>query len=168
MSINLYLLRHAQSADKQIGQSDHDRELTPLGLKQAMLIGSFLQQQKISLDIIMSSTAERAKATATTLCDAMKFEEERILLRDELYEASTRTFLEFITQLDDNLINVMCIGHNPVISYLAEYLTKAEIGSMVTGGLVVIQFNINTWKEVHEGAGKLIHNINPESVIYTH
>jgi phosphohistidine phosphatase len=158
----LYLLRHAQSAEKQIGQNDRDRELTPRGVKQALLIGNFLLQKKTLPDIIMCSTAERAKSTADLVLEVLKLDAERILLRDELYEASTRTFFQFVSQLEDNLHHVICVGHNPVISYLAEYVTKAEIGEMVPAGMAIIRFNINSWKEVSEGNGELLQYIQSE------
>ena len=58
--------------------------------------------------------------------------------------------------------HVMCISHNPVVSYVAEYLTKEEIGDMAPGSLVTIKFNIDSWKEVGEGNGELENYIYPE------
>ena len=60
----LYLLRHAESKEKQVGQDDHERKLTPRGMREAALIGTYLYKEKTTIDIIISSTAERAKATA--------------------------------------------------------------------------------------------------------
>jgi phosphohistidine phosphatase len=162
---HLYLLRHAQSADKQIGQADVLRELTPAGVKEALLIASFILQQKIPLDIIISSIAERAKSTANLISDAIKFDPEHILFREELYEASTRTFFEFIGQLDEGLQHVLCVAHNPAISYLAEYLTKAEIGDMVPGGMAIIKFNDASWRNLSQGTGELVRYVHPEMLI---
>jgi phosphohistidine phosphatase len=57
--------------------------------------------------------------------------------------------------------NVLCVAHNPAISYLAESLTKAEIGDMPPCGLAIIKFNINSWKEVSQGSGELENYIYP-------
>ncbi len=73
----LYLVRHAQSSEKHIGQNDSERELTPTGVKEALLIGSYLLKQKISLDSIMTSPAERARATAGLIGDALKTDLEK-------------------------------------------------------------------------------------------
>jgi phosphohistidine phosphatase len=89
---------------------------------------------------------------------------EKIQLNEELYEASVRTFLREITQLEDTLNHVLCVGHNPSISYLAEYLTKAEIGDLPPGGLVIIQFEILLWQKIGEASGKFIKLIIPETV----
>jgi len=158
----LYLLRHAESKEKQVGQNDEERVLTPRGMREALLMGSYLYKEKTSLDAIISSIAERAKATAGLVVDGLKLDNKNILYSEELYEASTRTFFQFITSLDDSHHRVLCIAHNPVISYVAEYLTKEEIGEMAPGGLAVIRFNINSWKEVAEGNGGLENYIFPE------
>jgi phosphohistidine phosphatase len=160
----LYLMRHAQSADKQPGQTDKERELTVQGLRESIKIGAWLYNEKINPDVIVSSTATRAKATAGLLLDTLKLMPEKIQLNDELYDASVRTFLREITQLEDTLNHVICVGHNPAISYLAEYLTKAEIGDLPPAGLVVIQFEILLWQKIGEGSGKFIKLITPEIV----
>ena len=131
----LYLVRHAQSAEKQVNQNDFGRELTSTGVKQALLVGNYLLQQQIMPDVIMTSTAERARMTASMIADALKTDTEKINLQEDLYEASTRTFFQFITQLEDHLHHVMCVAHNPVVTYLAEYLTGAEVGDMVPAGM---------------------------------
>jgi len=161
----LYLQRHGQSAEKQVGQTDKDRELTPTGIKQASLIGKYIIKEKMKVDRIISSTARRAQATAQMIADTAKIDLDNFLLEEELYEASTRTFLEFINGLDDGDQNIMCVGHNPVISYLAEYLTKSEIGDMDTGGLVIIKFKAARWKEVGPGTGELVNYIYPDMLM---
>lgn len=158
----LYLVRHAQSAEKQVNQNDFGRELTSTGVKQALLVGNYLLQQQIMPDVIMTSTAERARMTARMIADALKTDIEKINLQEDLYEASTRTFFQFITQLEDDLHHVMCVAHNPVVTYLAEYLTGAEVGDMVPAGMAMIKFNIQSWKEVSQGNGELENYITPE------
>ena len=158
----LYLVRHAQSAEKQVNQNDFGRELTSTGVKQALLVGNYLLQQQIMPDVIMTSTAERARMTASMIADALKTDIEKINLQEDLYEASTRTFFQFITQLEDHLHHVLCVAHNPVVTYLAEYLTGAEVGDMVPAGMAMIKFNIQSWKEVSQGNGELENYITPE------
>jgi phosphohistidine phosphatase len=166
MMRTLYLLRHAQSAEKQIGQTDKERELTNMGMKDALLIADYIQKNHLLIDIIVSSTAVRAKTTSMLIVDGLKLDIEKIIEDEELYEASTRTFLELIGRLDDSYNHIMCVGHNPVISYLAEYLTKAEIGDMYTAGLVIIKFKLNSWKDVSQGSGKLENYIYPEMLYF--
>src|SRR5688572_18557067 len=160
MTRHLYLLRHAQSAERQHSQSDFARELTPDGMGQAMRVARFLKEQKTFPEIIHASRAVRAKSTANLIAEALRFDETKIFYHDELYEASARTFFQFINQIDDNFHHVLCVGHNPAISYLAEYLTKAEIGDMVPAGMAIIEFPIGSWQEASKGNGELIRYLN--------
>jgi phosphohistidine phosphatase len=162
MSRYLYLLRHAESVEKQGGQHDRDRDLTQRGVREATLIGSYLHNENTAFDAVICSSALRAKATCVIVADAMKIESERILETDSLYEASTRTFFEFVTQLDSHIKRVLCVGHNPVISYLAESLTKSELGDMPPAGLAVIKFNSESWKDIVPGQAELQNFIHPK------
>lgn len=155
-------MRHAQSADKQPGQLDKGRELTSEGMRQSLQIGSWLQAENFFCDLFLCSTAIRAKSTAEFVMEALKLPSEKILMEEELYNASIRTLYALITGIDNTINSVMIVGHNPSISYLAEYLTKKEIGDMATAGLAIIHFNHLKWNEVQEGSGELVHYICPE------
>ena len=161
----LYLLRHAESADKQFGQQDKERELTQRGVREATLIGTHLYNENISFSAIFSSSAERARTTAGIVADAMKVDNEKIHIEDALYDASTRTFFDFVTQIENDLIHVLCVGHNPVITYLAESLTKEVIGDITPGGIVAIKFASDQWKNIQPGSGELESYIRPEMLM---
>jgi phosphohistidine phosphatase len=161
MPKHLFLLRHAQSADKQMGQNDKQRELTPKGIKESMLTGTYLQKSGVALDAIISSSATRTVATTQIVSDAMRSDSDKIAYEDQLYDASLRTFLDVINSLDDHLEQVMCVGHNPTISYLAEFLSNSAFGEMATGGLAIIKFDIVSWNKVAKGTGELVRYVYP-------
>jgi phosphohistidine phosphatase len=161
MHKQLYLIRHAQAVEKNSNQTDKDRELTQTGIQEAIQIGTMLSDQNFLPEIIYASSAERTIQTAMIVANTLKFDRENVHYDDALYEASTRTFFQFIAALDDNLHKVCCVGHNPVISYLAEYLSKAEIGDMATGSCAVIKFDFSRWMEVSQRAGELVTYLRP-------
>lgn len=164
MSLTLYLLRHAQSTEKQLGEADKDRELTSQGMRESLQIGSWLKEQAFTCDLILCSTAVRARSTAGYLFEALNLPIEKVQFDDNLYNASSRTLFEQVTNTAPEVKSLMVIGHNPPMTYLAEYLTKKVIGDMVPGGLAMIQFNFSTWQEVGEGTGELIHYICPSTI----
>lgn len=155
-------MRHAQSADRQPYQGDKERNLTPQGIKDSLLVGKHLESQKIDIQLILTSEADRAKQTAQIVCDGLLKNPSLILISDILYQASPRTFLEMVNTFDDQYQRVLCVAHNPTITYLAEYLTGVAIGDMVPAGLVAIKFNIRSWQEVSGGNGELLHYATPE------
>jgi phosphohistidine phosphatase len=164
MSRSLYLLRHAHSLEKQLLQKDRDRELSDAGVQQCFRLGAYLLKNKFTFDKIFTSNAVRARSTTQLVADTLQFDPANIIDDDKLYEASVRTFLQYINEMDPNLHAVMCVGHNPTISYLAEYLTKENTGEMATGSLVAIRFEIFSWTEVGQGTGKLMQYIDPDAI----
>lgn len=164
MAKHLYLFRHAEATGKEGRQEDKTRELSQTGIKDSLHMGAWFLEQKLSFDLLISSSALRAEQTTMLAAEGMKLEQPKILLEDILYEASVRQFLDYINNIEDGYQNVLCVGHNPTISYLAEYLTKADTGDMTPGSVAIIKFENASWKEVGENTGELVGFVTPEMV----
>jgi phosphohistidine phosphatase len=164
MAKHLFLYRHGEAAQSHSKDGDRERELTSKGISHSNQVGTYLISNHFDVTTIFSSTALRAHQTAAITAEAMKIDTSEIILEEELYEATTRMFFEFITRLDSVHNSVMCVGHNPTITYLAEYFTKESIGDIVPAGVVIIKFEINSWSDVSQGNGQLIKYITPESI----
>lgn len=159
----LHLLRHAQSAEKQQGQVDKDRDLTATGMREAASIGHYIKKNNLAIERIVSSAAIRAQSTSSVINGIIGTNAE-IVIEDDLYEASVRNLMEYVNRLDDEYKNVLIVGHNPYLSYFAEYLTKAEIGSMFTAGLATLRFSVDRWSAIAEGSGSLENYVYPAIV----
>lgn len=160
----LFLYRHGEAAQSHSSDGDRDRELTSRGISNSNRMGSYLLANQFSVNSIYTSPALRAHQTAAITAEAMKIDTSEIVLEEELYNATTRMFFEFVTKLNSDLDSVMCVGHNPAITYLAEYLTKESIGDIVPAGVVIIKFDITSWTEVSQGNGQLVKYLTPESI----
>lgn len=82
--IELVVLRHGQSDANHrgiISDKNVDHQLTPIGIEQAMKAAEALKQEK--LDIIYSSSRQRARLTAETI---NKYHQLEIIERDDLIE----------------------------------------------------------------------------------
>lgn len=156
MRRNLYLLRHAQTLEKQADETDAERQLTAIGTQNATRMGMNIKKKDILLDILISSPAARAQATTELLAEQIGYDLSRIHFNAEIYNASIRTLLKVVNNLKNEWKNVLLIGHNPAISYLAEYVSGEPIGNMDTCGLVKLSFNIDGWEEVSEKNGEFI------------
>ena len=155
MSKKLCLVRHAKTEEGSYDMRDFDRELTSRGMQDATRLGKYYSSKQFIPDVVLSSDAARARATAELMASQMGYELNRIHLNHEIYEASVRTLFQLVTQLKDEWNSVMIVGHNPVMNYLAEYLTDAEIGHMYTGSVARIDFETDSWMEVSQGSGSL-------------
>lgn len=155
MSMDLFLIRHAKAHEKETGGKDIDRGLTTDGIQNATRTGYFFQQNGIQPDIMISSPAVRARETATLIAEQLKYETNQIHYNDDLYEASVRNLLMAITNLKSTWSQVFIVAHNPSISYIAEYITQSELGSVVPAGFVQIHFPFEDWAQVSEATGDL-------------
>lgn len=162
MSKKLYLLRHASALEKQSDQKDLERDLNSTGFQNATRMGMKLVQDKVKFDIIISSQATRALTTATLIAEQIQYDPARIHVNESVYEASVRTLLQTINQFKPEWKTVLLVGHNPSISYLAELLTKHEIGELTSCGLVKMECLVKKWEEVSEGTANFLSYEHPD------
>lgn len=150
----LFLLRHAKSSWDDPLISDFDRPLNKRGKKEAVTIGAFMKSSGINPELIISSSAKRARKTAKRISNVIEYPKNKIIKEDSIYEAPVRNLLELITNLDDKYSQVMLIGHNPGFSNLASTLTGAKITEDIpTCGLFAIDFDVNSWKDISGNKG---------------
>ena len=162
---NLFLVRHAKSDWSIPGQKDFDRELNARGSNDAPRMGRKLYELDVRPDLIISSPAARAKYTAEFIAEQLRYDTEKIILNDEVYEASVRSLLAVINDIPDDYHRVIIVGHNPTFTYIAENLTKKNIDNIPTCGVVNIEFQIDSWKEVSGDMGTLKWFIYPKKVL---
>lgn len=144
MSKQIILLRHAQTAGKQAGQRDYDRPLTPEGEQQARNVGKYLVRNSVQPDILISSSAVRAQQTARLLNESLVLTPHQLVFRQTLYEADGDLWLEQIRHLDDRHHTVICVGHNPTISWLAGHLGGRPI-DLAPAAFVMLRSSSLSW-----------------------
>ena len=62
---------------------------------------------------------------------------------EKIYDASVRELLEILNEIEESAKSVLLIGHNPTMSFFAEYLTGRGFAGMEPCGLVTISFEIH-------------------------
>ncbi len=153
MHKQLLLIRHAQAADSNFGEKDFERTLTSQGSIDAANLGMYMLKNSLVPDAIFSSSAKRAKNTAITVAEKLNFQLDTIKFEDQLYEASPRILLQLINSFDDHWSLVYLVGHNPTISYFAEYLTNDHHAGMSPASVIGVNFSVETWQHVSGGTG---------------
>ena len=148
--------------DKAGGQKDIERTLNAIGLQNASRMGMKLKEEAYAFDIILSSPADRALTTATLIAEQVGYDPARIHINEEIYEASVRTLLQTVNNFKNEWSSVLLVGHNPSVSYLAEYISDGEVGSVATCGMVHLTFDTDNWMEVSQGSGKFDSYIYPD------
>lgn len=152
----LYLARHAKSSWKDPELDDFDRPLNKRGKRDAPVMGQRLQQRKTEIDLILSSPAKRAKETAEVLAEQISHVPREIQWFESVYAAGSQSLLHLVQKIDDTYQNVLLVGHNPGLTMLAERLTGIEIDNIPTCGIVAVDFEIASWKNIKNTTGKLV------------
>jgi phosphohistidine phosphatase len=141
----LLILRHAKSSWKFPDLSDHDRPLNRRGKRDAPRMGKTLKERGLVPDLVISSTATRAKDTASAVAKHSGYKGKRIRF-ESLYAAEPGAYLAVLRELTDNYQRVLIVGHNPGVEELIE-LPTGEIHIVPTCTLAQIEFDIEKWSD---------------------
>jgi phosphohistidine phosphatase len=161
----LYLLRHAKSSWEDQRLADHDRPLAPRGERAATAIGRHLREQRIEPELVLCSTARRARETL----ERIGLAERPVRIERELYGADPATLLGRLQEIPAAVGSVMVIGHNPGLEQLA--LALARPGGAVrelvvkfpTGALATLVFR-SGWNALDRGTADLIGFVRPRDL----
>lgn len=154
----LYIVRHGKSSWADLGVSDHDRELLPEGVRRTKKIARWLLKNKKSVpELIISSTAVRARQTARILAEAFSFPEETIVYEANFYHADPEQVLSKLYTLSDEYQTVMIVGHNMTFNDLAnEFLDwHHQIENLPTSGVVAIKIDTDKWVSLSAAKSEL-------------
>ncbi len=167
MTHELLLLRHGKS-DWPLDMDDFSRPLKKRGRRAAKQVGRWLYDQDLLPDMILSSPATRALATAQRVCRQLDMDESAIVCDLRIYEADARTLLAVLKDICHQR-RVLLVGHNPGLEDLLLKLIddpvplSASGKCLTTAALARLAFD-GDWAELAEGAAKLITLIRPDSL----
>jgi phosphohistidine phosphatase len=142
----IFLMRHAKSSWKDSNIPDHDRPLKKKGEKDAKAMGKMLKGKKLSPDVILCSSAERAKQTAALFKDAISFD-GKIEFDDKLYMAEVSDLITAIKKAPKKAKSVMVIGHNPGLEALLQTLT-GKVETLPTSSIAYISVPVDEWSDL--------------------
>ena len=145
---NLYLVRHAKSSWEAPGLSDDKRPLLPVGVTKTTLVGEYLKKEDVKIDIMISSQAVRAYETAKIIAGYLNYPVKKILQDRRIYDGPYDRLLDLIYATPDDAKSLMIIGHNPLITQLANLFLHPGIEEMSTSAIVCITFKAVKWEEI--------------------
>jgi phosphohistidine phosphatase len=165
----LILLRHAKAAPKEAAE-DFDRVLAPTGRSEMGPIARRLGTEDLRPDIALVSPSARTRETWDLAQGSLH--DVAVSFEDRIYEAPAEQLLAVLREADGVVADgpaerVLLVGHNPGISELAHVLTGTGEGldrllrGMPTAALAVIDFDVEAWREIRPGEGRLADFVTP-------
>jgi phosphohistidine phosphatase len=143
----LILVRHAKSSWEDAALPDKERPLNERGKRDAPDMGKRLAKRDVKPELILSSPARRAFATAKIIAKSLRYKLKNIVVDDRLYPGAADEILNSIHRLDKQLDRVMIVGHNPALADLAHRLSS-EIDRMPTCAVAKFRFDVKAWSMV--------------------
>ena len=165
----LHLLRHAKSSWTDDELDDHDRPLSKRGRRDAEAIARHFDEAGAAADLVLSSTAARARATLEPLLDRLK--PRRILIDRDLYLAPGAKLLEHLRGAGEGAGTALLVGHNPGLHELALLLAAPDSpvklpplsGKFPTGALASYRF-ASEWRRLKPRAATLVAYVTPREL----
>jgi phosphohistidine phosphatase len=152
----LYLIRHAKSDWSDPLSSDFERGLNKRGKADAPLMGDILLKKGIHPDLILSSPAHRAKATAFKIAQKLSYSIDAIRFEPSLYSSDVETICSLIRGVSDKIDSLIIFGHNPEFTECANMICGSEIDNIPTCGVVAMQLNTKSWESIGSDSAKLL------------
>jgi phosphohistidine phosphatase len=169
----LYLLRHAKAVPGDPALDDHARELTVRGVDDAAAMGRYLRKSGFAPQLLLVSTAARTRQTAELV---LREVEARAEYRENLYLAEPGKILAAIHAAPQSITELMMIGHNPGMEQLASILAREPVRrkererrdvleeKFSTAAMAVLDFDVEKWREISPGEGKLVDFVRPKDL----
>ena len=155
----LLILRHAKAVSKDPTLPDHDRPLDKLGEDDALFMGKLMKDKDVIPSLIISSTANRAKATAELVAKGCGYQGD-IVLNPSLYEAKPKDYLAILDTLSDKYSTVLIVGHNPTVENTVHMLTNSsDVIVILSCALAHLSIPIEKWSDFNSNSKMEQHKI---------
>jgi len=152
----LYLIRHAKSSWARPNLADFDRPLNKRGKNNAPLMAGRLSARGIIPQRIVSSPAKRARKTARYMARGTGFKRRNIIYEEGLYFAEYQDVIAIIERHLSDVHILFVVGHNSMITDLAENLTGIQFFNVPTCGIVGIEYRLENNFENISDPGSLL------------
>lgn len=164
----LGLLRHAKSDWDDMSLRDFDRGLNARGRKGAGLMGKHIRETGGKWEMALASPAERVKRTleASGLDLPVQFEEDA-------YLSDAPTLMALLRGVEGDPGSILLAAHNPGLQELALELVPQEgedrlfdevMQKYPTAAYAVFELDIDSWRDLVPGCGKLVHFARPRDL----
>lgn len=154
MKRNIIFYRHGKSDWSIEYPDDHERPLADKGIRSSELMGKLLTLSGQTPDLVITSSASRARQTAEISIKTGGWECP-LKVQGILYGGNAAAIVKLLNNLDDKYRCVMLVGHEPAWSGLASFLIDGGNLRFPTACMARIEFKINSWQVLKPGLGEL-------------
>jgi phosphohistidine phosphatase len=159
----LLLMRHAKSSWKEPEIPDQERPINKRGRRDAPTMAHVILEKELVPQLIVSSTATRARQTADILLSILQHGTQVEYL-DAFYLAEPLTYLEILRSQSNDFERIMVVGHNPGLEALLQILS-GDIVALPTSAIAHLVLPIEKWADMSADIqGELVEVLKPKDI----
>ena len=143
----LTIVRHAKSDWENDTLNDAHRPLNERGYMDARVISKQVVKKIELPDYWLTSPAIRTYSTAIIFANAFKFDAEKIVIKQKIYEATIKNLKQIVSAIPDNYKHIILFGHNPALTNYFNEISDSFADNIPTCGVLHITAPVNKWKE---------------------
>jgi phosphohistidine phosphatase len=156
----LLIMRHAKSDWGSEVSGDRDRTLAPRGVKAAKRMGRFLTRIGAVPDLVLSSPAVRALATARVAAEAGKWNAP-IEVEPLFYGGGWTDVVSGVVSRGTGNDRILVVGHEPTWSDLVAVLSGGGQVAMPTAAVSNLEILGRAWDKLGPGCAELQWHVTP-------
>jgi phosphohistidine phosphatase len=159
----LYVLRHAEAVIRGTPgyENDHDRVLTPQGIRSTRKAAAGMRAAGIGFDRILTSPLARARETAAIVAAGAKFDREIVETEALSPDTDPRELFDVLNESFRSARRILIVGHQPELGSLVSMLTAGDLSFSLNfkkGAICKISFS----NDVDAGAGSFEWFLTPK------
>jgi phosphohistidine phosphatase len=158
-AMRLQIMRHGKSDWYSDAETDHDRPLAARGVTAAKRMGALLTRIGEPPDVVLTSSAVRARTTAELAHEAGGWT-ATIRVHPELYGTSPAGALAVARSAPDGVERVMLVGHEPTWGMLAQQLSGGRV-AVKTATVIGVDVPGTRWSSLPETGGAIAYVLQP-------
>jgi phosphohistidine phosphatase len=144
----LLIMRHAKTRQAELGEMDFNRDLLEKGIKQSISQARRILDLDFTPELILVSPSKRTTQTIQLICKENNWDKKLIKYNQSLYMASIESLINMVAELDNDINQVMIVGHNLGIGQLVQYLSNSRLSHFKTGTFALFSSNTENWEEL--------------------
>lgn len=158
----LILFRHAK-AEAATGEDDHARALVDAGKAAARQAGRWLIDNGADPDLVICSNSARTRGTWDQVSEIFAGD-VGVVFEERLYDAEADAVLSLIAETQDDVRELLVVGHNPSLEAIAARLARDRTHRAIpTAGILIFDLD-GGWGALGAGSGDLRAVFKPGSV----
>ncbi len=159
----IILFRHGKSNWDASYQSDHGRPIARRGIRAARKIGQYISNIKNIPDLVICSSAIRARETIELAMSAGNWG-SALVFEKKLYGGDPASLIKILRDQKDKYRSICITGHEPTMSSFINRYSDGGIVRFTTANISRIDFNIDNWYKIDSCIGKFRWIIRPKEL----